>query len=344
MRFLLLLLGVLSSAVVGHTVPKLRTPLKVQLAQALIETAFSIKPLYKIVSAKAREGIVGQGAKMGVDWAQQVTLYERQREVLEKHYASLLNVKVEMPQYYLQPFHAYEEGNLSWQCAMEVGSAALTVHSNIFTPNRQTLEIEGDDKLRTGFTRCVQEALDQDGRGFSPTKILDCGCSTGLSTLKLAESFPSAREIIGLDLSAYMLSVGALDLKSKDVATMQRRITYLHGAAEDTSLGEGDVDMVCLSLVSHELPASASFAAFREAFRLLPSGGCLAIMDIDPQSESFQRLASNPFAFSAFKSTEPWLAEYIALPLQAELQNIGFVDVSTRSNSPRHRTVVAWKR
>lgn len=181
MRFLLLLLGALSSAVVGSTGPgaKLRTPLKVQLAQALIETAFSIKPLYKIVSAKAREGIVGQGAKMGVDWAQQVTLYERQREALEKHYSTLLNVKVEMPQYYLQPFHAYEEGNLSWQCAMEVGSAALTVHSNIFTPNRQTLEIEGDDKLRTGFIRCVQEALDQDGRVSVPPKSWTVGVQRG---------------------------------------------------------------------------------------------------------------------------------------------------------------------
>lgn len=335
-----LLLMLMSTA--GASLMATKTPLQVALAQALIETAFSIKPLYKAISAKAREGIINQGASMGVDWGAEVAAYERQREVLDRHYASLVNANVGMPDYYLRPFHAYDEGNLSWQCAMEVGAAALTVHSNIYTPNRQTLEIEGDDKLRSSFINCVCEALARDGRGFAPTKILDCGCSTGLSTLKLAESFPNAREIIGLDLSAYMLSVAVLDLNSKDEAT-KRRITYLHGAAEATSLGERDVDMVCLSLVSHELPASASAAAFREAYRLLPSGGCLALMDIDPQSESFQRLASNPFGFAAFTSTEPWLAEYIALPLQAELQSVGFVDVSTRSNSPRHRTVVAWK-
>lgn len=38
-----------------------------------------------------------------------------------------------------------------------------------------------------------------------PRKIVDIGCSTGLSTLKLHESFPDA-EIIGVYLSPYMLS------------------------------------------------------------------------------------------------------------------------------------------
>ena len=35
------------------------------------------------------------------------------------------------PSYYLKPFHAYDDGNLSWQAAMEVDSAALTVHAKV---------------------------------------------------------------------------------------------------------------------------------------------------------------------------------------------------------------------
>ena len=285
--------------------------------------------------------MIKQGEAIGVHWAEQVATYEKQQAKLDDYYSALLSSKVVLPAYYLQPFHAYDEGNLSWQAAMEVGSAALTVHANIYTPDRKTLEAQGDDKLRSRFHDCMRQAIEQNGRGFVPKRIIDVGCSTGISTLKLAESFPEA-EVIGIDLSAFMLSVAKLDLETKKEA--RGRITYLYAAAEATSLGEGDVDMVAMSLVSHELPAEASIAAFKEAYNILPSGGCLSLMDMDPNSASFQALACNPFAFTAFKSTEPWLTSYMGLSLEEELINQGFVDVSIRINSPRHRTVVAWKR
>ena len=37
------------------------------------------------------------------------------------------------------------------------------------------------------------------------------------------------------------------------------------------------------------------------------------IMDMDPAAPAFQRLANNVFAFTAFKSTEPYLEQYAAL-------------------------------
>lgn len=36
-------------------------------------------------------------------------------------------------------------------------------------------------------------------------------------------------------------------------------------------------------------------------------GGVLSIMEMNPQSPVFQRIFGNPFAYTAFKSTEPWL-------------------------------------
>jgi hypothetical protein len=42
--------------------------------------------------------------------------------------------------------------------------------------------------------------------------------------------------------------------------------------------------------------------------RLLKPGGVAAIMEMNPASPAFQRIFNNPFAFAAFKSTEPHLA------------------------------------
>jgi hypothetical protein len=66
-------------------------------------------------------------------------------------------------------------------------------------------------------------------------------------------------------------------------------------------------------------------------------------MDMNPRSKSFVKFASNPFAFAAFKSTEPWMTEYVGMDLEAALRDAGFRDIEVHFNSPRHRTVVAFK-
>ena len=86
---------------------------------------------------------------------------------------------------------------------MEVEPAALTVHAPIYTASKSDLEVDGDFKLRDNFHTCMKKIFTMSN--FKPKKILDIGCSTGLSTLKLHDSFPEA-EIIGMDLSPYMLA------------------------------------------------------------------------------------------------------------------------------------------
>jgi hypothetical protein len=66
---------------------------------------------------------------------------------------------------------------------------------------------------------------------------------------------------------------------------------------------------------------------------------------MDPASQGFQRIFANPMAFAAFKSTEPWLLEYVALAaeLPAALEDAGFESVAQSSSTPRHFTLVARK-
>lgn len=90
------------------------TPLKVKIAGGLINALFSVKPLFKMASNKARSSMVERGAKIGVDWVQNVNQLEKDIDALTTNFEDV-NRKVIYPDYYLKPFHAYDEGNLSWQ-------------------------------------------------------------------------------------------------------------------------------------------------------------------------------------------------------------------------------------
>jgi ubiquinone/menaquinone biosynthesis C-methylase UbiE len=337
MREVLCLLLFFSCVTHGREVQRQVVPWRVGLAQGLIEGAFAIKPLYNLAAKGARTKIIAQADAIGVKWEERTNNYARNAATLETLKDKLTDNMVLYPSYFLREFHAYKEGNMGWQCAYEVESAAQSVHAAIYTPSRDVLEADGDAKLRAGFHRCMLEAFQK--CQFKPKKVLDVGCSTGLSTLALASTFPDA-EVVGLDLSPYFLSVAQFDTQNDHT---DKRISYVHGLAEATPLQEGDVDLYTASLVSHELPASATRAMIVEAFRVLPSGGAVAIMDMDPNSAAFQKVASNPFAFTAFKSTEPWLQEYMQVDLLGELHNAGFIDVIIQNNSPRHRTCTAFK-
>ena len=69
------------------------------------------------------------------------------------------------------------------------------------------------------------------------------------------------------------------------------------------------------------------------------------LQEMDPASQGFQRIFANPMAFAAFKSTEPWLLEYVALAaeLPAVLKDAGFEGAVQSSSTPRHFTMVARK-
>ena len=103
------------------------TPLKVKLAGGLINALFSVKPLFKFASGKARASMVEKGASIGVDWVDNVVKLEKDMDKLTKIYDSLKSSKIEYPEYYLKPFHAYDDGNLSWQVSlMMLHVAAIT--------------------------------------------------------------------------------------------------------------------------------------------------------------------------------------------------------------------------
>ncbi len=129
-----------------------------------------------------------------------------------------------------------------------------------------------------------------------------------------------------------MLSVASL----RDT---HHQIQWQHGLAEATGFADQSFDVVSLQFVTHELPQQATREIFREACRILRPGGCLAIVDNNPQSSVIQNLA--PVLFTLMKSTEPWSDEYYTFDLEAALAEAGFSKIITEPSDPRHRTIIA---
>ncbi|AHJ27241.1 class I SAM-dependent methyltransferase [Nodularia spumigena CS-584] len=292
------------------------------LASRLVNGILAIKPLANLAKHQARQMMIKRAERIGVPWTQEVKTLQARDWTQEL--AQVQNPQLSYPDYYLNSFHAYETGNLSWQAAFEVKPAAHAVHAKIW----QDAEAQGDAKLRQSYHDILTASLPH-----TPQDILDVGCSVGLSTFALQEIYPQS-QITGLDLSPYFLAVAHYRAEQR-----QGQINWLHAAAESTELPDASFDLVSIFLMCHELPQSATRQIFAEMRRVLRPGGHLAIMDMNPRSEIYQKMP--PYILTLLKSTEPYLDEYFALDIEQALVEAGFQAPTITSNSPRHRTIIA---
>lgn len=237
-----------------------------------------------------------------------------------------------VPDYYRKAFHAYDEGNLSWDAAYEVELASCAVGARNFPQYGS----RGEDAFRGAFEGALGEAgarvparTGDVDVGDGPTErilIADFGCGTGMSTRRLARRYPHVDAIFGVDLSPYFIAVGRrlLELAPASfhdggpwVTTVHpdERIQYLVGDVSGTltqvpQLQEGSMDVVNVQFVLHELPPEAARNVIDEACRLLKPQGQLWICEMDFESPAYAAQRANPLLFSLIRSTEPYLDEY----------------------------------
>lgn len=307
------------------------------LASQLVNGVLAIKPLANLARHRARQMMIKRAESIGVDWLGEVqTLRERDWSA---DLAQVQNAELQYPDYYLRTFHAYDEGNLGWEPAIEVEVAAYAVHARIW----QDTGAEGDARLRQSYHNVLKAQLPT-----LPKDILDLGCSVGMSTVALQALYPEAK-VTGIDLSPYFLAVAHHRSQTPQppkayptpyaLQPTPYAIEWVNGAAEATGFADKSFDLVSACLLFHELPQSAATQVLQEARRLLRPGGHLAIMDMNPKSEIYAKMP--PYILTLLKSTEPYLDEYFALDLEQALIDAGFCQPTITQNSPRHRAVIA---
>lgn len=158
-------------------------------------------------------------------------------------------------------------------------------------------------------------------------RILDVGCSTGLFTLALAETYPDAR-ISGVDLSVKTLE------HARRVANARGYSWDLYQmAGEDTTFDDGSFDLVASFILLHEIPPDAIRRLFREAFRLLTPGGDLLMSDVARFADLSKLDGWYADRGARFGGEPHWRAS-ASLDLAAELAAAGFSDVQARALNP----------
>lgn len=304
------------------------------LTSHLVNTLLSIKPLANFAKSQARRMMIQRAEALGIPWrANTIALECRDSNTpfssaWDESRDRLSNPDLAYPPYYLTSFHAYDEGNLGWLPALEVESAAQSVHAKLWPE----LGAAGDGRLRQSYHDYLRQVIPK-----APDRILDIGCGAGPSTFALQAAYPQS-QVTGLDLSPYFLAVAEYRAQQQSPPS-DPPITWIHGLGESTGLPDGSFDLVSLCLVAHELPHRPTHGILAEAHRLLAPGGHFALMDMNPQCEFVQKLP--PYVLTLLKSTEPYLDEYFSLDILAALDQAGFGLPQVIHNSPRHRTIVA---
>lgn len=201
------------------------------------------------------------------------------------------------PDYYTsQNFHSIEGGYLNVSAAVS------------YDPITQYALPPGEALVRQGLVDAIQT---------KPRRILDLGCGTGSTTLMLKQAFPQA-EVIGLDLSTYMLVVAEHKANQSGL-----NIQWRHGNAEQTGFPDASFDLVTAALLFHETPPAASKAILQESFRLLSVGGEMVVLD-----GSQKVLRQTEWLTQIFE--EPYIQDYAAGSVDAWMGAAGFEAVQTQ--------------
>ncbi|MGJ3246296.1 MAG: class I SAM-dependent methyltransferase [Elainellaceae cyanobacterium] len=302
-----------------------------RLASHLVNGILSVKPLADFAKHQARSMMIKRAESIGVYWREEVqSLRSRQQAIdfspdWETELAQIVNPNLIYPDYYLRSFHAYEEGNLGWQPAMEVEVAARAVHARLWNEGAN-----GDARLRQSYHDRLKTQIPE------PNDILDLGCSVGMSTFAIHDHYPHA-QLTGVDLSPHFLAIA-------QYRSLQRQLPvhWMHAPAEATGLPDASFDLVSAFLLFHELPRMAAVSILQEARRVLRPGGHLAIMEMNPKSEIYA--AMPPYILTLLKSTEPYLDDYFTFDIENAIEDAGFTCPTQACNSPRHRTLIAQAR
>ncbi len=202
---------------------------------------------------------------------------------------------LDYPAYYQQNFHGIQGGYLTVD-------AAIT-----YDPVTQYVLPPNEDWVRRGLIERVR---------CQPRRVLDLGCGTGSTTLLLKKAFPEA-EVIGLDLSPYMLLVAADKAERAGL-----KLELKQGNAEQTGFPEVSFDLVTASLLFHETPPLVSCNILQEAFRLLKPGGEVVILDGNQAT-----LRQTEWLTQVFE--EPYIRDYAAGNLSDWMATAGFGEVET---------------
>ena len=225
--------------------------------------------LSKQFKNSARELFIKRAENEGIQWNDMVADCNKYMNILESIKHVNTNENMIYPEYYRQPFHGYDTGNLNWLSSFECQPATLSMAVNYW---KNTTPIMTQNWLRRNISNNIKNYVGKNAEYTSYNyNILDVGCSIGISTEYLYDTFNQSN-IYGVDLSPYFLSMAILRSKIAEFD-----ISYSHQNAEYTNFEDNKFNLVVCNFIMHELPETASKNILNEIYRVLSPGSVILL-------------------------------------------------------------------
>ena len=161
--------------------------------------------------------------------------------------------------------------------------------------------------------------------------VLDLGSGAGIDCFLAARQLKGTGRVIGVDMTPEMID------RARDAA---RRGNYANvefklGMIEDLPVEDGQVDIIISNCVLNLSPDKP--AVLRSSFRVLKSGGRLAISDVVATAELPDEVKQDLALYAGCVAGAPFIGE-----LEQWLKEAGFVDVSIRPREESRTFINTW--
>ncbi len=193
-----------------------------------------------------------------------------------------------------------------------------------------------DSSVRLGYPREQLEAVPGADMGLGcgnphalaalgPGEIvLDLGCGGGLDCFVAARQVGPTGRVIGIDMTPEMVAKARENARNARIENVEFRV----GEIEHLPVADGSVDVILSNCVINLSPDKS--AVFHEAFRVLKSGGRLAVSDIVETAPMPAAMRSDAAALIGCVAGAADVDEVRALLGAAGFQDVR-VDVNPRS-------------
>lgn len=161
--------------------------------------------------------------------------------------------------------------------------------------------------------------------------MLDLGCGAGFDTFLAARAVGAKGQVIGVDMTPEMITKARQNKTKGDYANVEFRL----GEIEHLPVADGTVDVVLSNCVINLSPDKPQ--VFREAFRVLKSGGRLAVSDIVALQRLPESLRRNWELYAGCISAAASVTEVVDY-----LKAAGFVNIHVAPKAQSRKVLQEW--
>ena len=142
----------------------------------------SIPIFHDILFGIYRKQVVTKAEKMGLDWTGFLDHLHKIKPKLDAIVTKLEDRNLVIPKYFYAPIHAYKDGNLCWESAMEED-----LWSKLMIAPLYNNALDGDVQMRQAWLTITNRVFSR--LNVQPKYATDLGCGTGEFSFVLSFQF-----------------------------------------------------------------------------------------------------------------------------------------------------------